>query len=202
VLTTPTLLSISSNISVAAASTFIVRLFGDNTRQGIIEYRIFKDIQDTTRYYAVRPIRNTVLTNDLLPGDAWIYVDKVSNLQIPDPVSNTAGVVVINGERIVYGVIDRGANRLGNLRRGTAGTGVAAIHQSGTLVVDSGNSLEITTIKDQIVTATTATYITNNAGDNIFVAAGQSIKQGQMEVNLNESLETSNTQAAQFIRQP
>jgi len=200
ILTTPTVLTLSASLNINANSTIVVRIFAQNTRQRTLEYRIFKDIQDITRYYAVWPSRTTKLTRDLKPIDHWIYCESVANLQSPDPNTNTAGVVVIDGERIVYTVIDTINNRLGGLRRGTAGTG-AALHQAGSLVIDSGSTLEIPNSRDVVVTATTPTYLVNGYNVNILINAGEKFLQGKFFTNIGETLQTSNTQAANFIRE-
>ena len=189
-------------MNVSSNSTITVRIFGDNKRETAIEYRIFKNIQDSVRYYAVRQSKTTFLARDLNLPDIWIYCNSVSNLQIPDPTTNNAGVVLINGERIIYGVVDLINNRLGNIRRATAGTGAATVHQAGTLVVDTSTSLEIPNSQDTLITANTATYITNNAGASILIKPNQTFLQGKLFMNIGESIETSTSQAAQFIREP
>jgi hypothetical protein len=45
------------------------------------------------------------------------------------------------------------------------------------------------------------TYITNGIGTSILVNSGQTIKQGKLFTNIGESLQTSNTQQAKFIRE-
>jgi len=57
-------------------------------------------------------------------------------LPVPGVATATPGVVFIGAERIVYWTIDYTANTLGQLRRGTNGTGAKSIYGAGTIVVD------------------------------------------------------------------
>jgi len=64
-------------------------------------------------------------------------------LPAPDPDSNIPGIVFINKERITYFARDLGENSLGQIMRGTLGTGAVDTHPSGTAVVDAGGSQTI-----------------------------------------------------------
>ena len=253
ILVNPTTIQLSASLNVSAADVFCVRIWNNVIREEVIEYRIFKDLQNNTRYYAVRPSKSTFLATDLNLADEWIYCETVANLSSPDPIHNLAGVVFINGERIIYGIKDVVNNRLGQLRRGTAGTGAPQVHSSGTQIIDGSSSLEIPNSRDVLITipdytnvksfsqVTTyprnsvvsyngviyqataqtvgniptnaaywtavnnfnqgPTYITNNAGKNILLNPGQSFYQGVSFTNPGESLQTSQTSYAQFIRE-
>ena len=195
ILTTPTTLTLSGNLQINPNSTIIVRIFGQNIREIAIEYRIFKDIQDVTRYYAIRPSRSTTLVRDLNPIDHWIYCESVANLQSPDPNTNTPGIVIIDGERIVYSVVDVINNRLGGLRRGTAGTG-AAIHQSGTRIVDSSSTLEIPNSRDILVTVPDYTNVQNYSNSKIYIRNSVVSYNGKLYQSINQTvgnLPTDNT---------
>jgi hypothetical protein len=48
-------------------------------------------------------------------------------------------VIFIDGERITYWTIDLVTNTLGQIRRGTQGTGMPIVHPAGTLVVDASD---------------------------------------------------------------
>jgi hypothetical protein len=206
-LETPTTVRLSSGLQLASNSTIVVRIFGTQKRQLAAEFRIFKDLQDTFRYYALNNSKTTKLVQDLLPSDQWVYVEDVTVLQNPDPTNNLAGVVFINGERIVYGFKDLINNRLGNIRRGTAGTGLADVHQSGTQVYDSGFYREIPNSRDQLITTDKDTLITNglpvgSGGSTKIVAAGSIIRQGQLFVDIGDSIMDSTNAKAEFIREP
>ena len=67
-------------------------------------------------------------------------VEDASLLPTPDVASNTPGVVFIDKERIEY--FTKSSNTLGQLRRGTLGTGIKE-HGSGTEVVDASGTQTI-----------------------------------------------------------
>jgi len=198
ILATPTTLLISNTISLSANSIITVRIFGQPVREYPVQFRIFKDMRDNTRYYGVH--RNqTVLAANVSPTDDWIYVEDASVLQSPQLNTNNAGIVFINGERVAYGVIDLANNRLGQLRRGVSGTGTPALQQSGTLVSDGSSSLEIPGSRETYTITPVATYISNGT-NNVYVAANTAIRKGTLFTTLGQSLQTSNTNYAQFIR--
>jgi len=159
ILGTPTTILLNSLLNVSATSVITVRIFGTPVREHTVEFRIFKDMRDNTRYYALRSIQ-TSLTANLAPSDQWIYVGDASVLQSPQLNTNNAGIIFINGERIAYGVVDSINNRLGQLRRGISGTGTPTLHQKGTLVSDNGSTLEIPNSRDTYNTVSANTYIT------------------------------------------
>jgi hypothetical protein len=200
VLTTPTRIQLDNNLNIAPTGTIVVRIFGSDTRHVTIEYRTFKDLNDNTRYYAITAQHTTKLAADLAYDDDMIYVDNAALLQTPDPTTNTAGVVFIDGERITYGYIDIVNDALGNIRRGTAGTGVRDLYTVGTTVTDASSSQEIPNSQDTFSVTPIDTYITNGYNTQILVPAGSTIKQGKLFTNIGESLQSSNTQQAIFIR--
>ena len=200
IMDTPTQIRFDTALQIAPTGVIVIRIFGSDTRQSTIEYRTFKDLNDTVRYYTVSANHTTTLFSDLNYDDEVIYVTDAAKLQSPDPVTNQAGVVFINGERITYGYIDLVNDALGNIRRGTAGTGTPQIHSAGTRVVDAGINLEIPNSRDTLYTTPINTIITNGSGAQIQVNAGGTIKQGKLFTAIGESLQTSLTQQATFIR--
>jgi hypothetical protein len=200
VLTNSTRIQLDNNLNIAPTGTIVIRIFGSDTRHTTIEYRTFKDLNDNTRYYAIVPQHTTKLAADLAYDDDMIYVDNAALLQTPDPTTNTAGVIFIDGERITYGYIDIVNDALGNIRRGTGGTGVRDLYTVGTIVVDSSSSQEIPNSQDTFTVTPIDTYITNAYNTQILVPAGSIIKQGKLFTNIGESLQSSNTQQAIFIR--
>ena len=200
---TPTRLRITSDpsVGITSNSTIVVRVFGYPQRQNAVEFRIFKDINNTTRYYAVKASKTTRLAQDLLITDEWVYCQDVSNLQNPDPANNQAGIVMINGERITYGFRDVINNRLGNLIRSTAGTGAPDVHRINTVVTDMSSASEIPSSRDQYTVSTIDTVVTNSYNATIPVYTGDKIRQGTFFVNRGERLQDSQTAAAQFIRE-
>jgi hypothetical protein len=200
---TPTRLQITTDPSVGirSNSTIVVRVFGYPERQNPIEFRIFKDINNLTKYYAVKATKTTKLAQDLQIGDSWIYCQDVSNLQNPDPANNQAGIVMINGERITYGFRDTVNNRLGKLIRSTAGTGAPDVHRINTVVTDMSGLSEIPNSRDQYITSSIDTSVTNGYNTTLPVYTGDVIRQGKLFVNPGERLQDSQTTAAKFIRE-
>jgi hypothetical protein len=89
--------------------------------------------------FARKETGNTSALVSVVKAPGQIAVADTSGLPTPNPSLLSPGVVYINGERIVYYGIDRGNNLLTNLRRGTNGTGVAAVHVVGSRVVDASD---------------------------------------------------------------
>jgi hypothetical protein len=169
VLTTPTRVQLDNNLNIAPTGTIVVRIFGSDTRHVAIEYRTFKDLNDNTRYYAITPQHTTKLAVDLAYNDDMIYVDNAALLQTPDPTTNTVGVVFIDGERITYGYIDIVNDALGNIRRGTGGTGVRALYTVGTTVTNASSSQEIPNSQDTFVTIPDYTNVMTFASDKTYI---------------------------------
>jgi hypothetical protein len=105
-----------------------------------ITFRMFKNLIDQYSYYRMSSTNTTTLSQPLLIGDTEISVISAAVLDLPSPKSATPGVIFIKGERITYFERDTVNNKLRRIRRGTAGTGAAAVYASGTVVVGSGAS--------------------------------------------------------------
>ena len=99
-------------------------------------WRVFKDMLNRTVYKRLGDNNKYRLVQDLKPFDKEIIVDNPDSMFVPDKTTNTPGVIFINGERIEYMVKD--SNSLTQLRRGTFGTGVKDIHQTGDEIFDQG----------------------------------------------------------------
>jgi hypothetical protein len=91
-----------------------------------------------------------------------IAVEDVSVLTPPDPKFNRPGVVLIDGERIEFFVIE--GNVLSQLRRSTLGTGPRDIHYAGTYVTDQGSNQTIPFDVTVQRYTTAITTITNEQG--------------------------------------
>jgi hypothetical protein len=124
--------------------TFIT--FSNNVLSSGIAYMQFKDMLNRTHFKRLSANKQTKLTQDLRFNDTTITVADASNFDIPNPARNKPGVVEIRGERIEYFSIN--GNVLGQLRRGTLGTGTPAIHLTGEYVQDIGASETIPYVED------------------------------------------------------
>lgn len=128
---------------IVDSDIIVFRVFGNANRNRVSQFRIFKDLTDNTTYQVVSSRHTTYLTQDLYQRDQWIYVADIDKLYDSDPTNNQPGVIFIGGERITYGIKDLANSRLGNIRRGTAGTGAAEKHKCFTVVTDANPVLDI-----------------------------------------------------------
>ena len=142
--------SIQLVVPPSVNDVFTVITFGSNIILGHgISYMQFKDMLNRTHFKRLNADKQTFLTADVLATATTISVVNASLFDLPSPSSNKPGVIEINGERIEFFTIS--GNVLGQLRRGTLGTGVPAKHLKGTIVQEIGAS-ETIPIGDQTVT--------------------------------------------------
>lgn len=111
---------------------------GSPVRPGL-SYMQFKDMLNRTVYKRLSALKQDELAQDLHYYDSTIVVKDAGNFDKPNPNLNKPGVVEINGERIEYFTI-KNNTVLGQLRRGTLGTGVPKVHGAGSKVQDIGPS--------------------------------------------------------------
>ncbi len=127
--------------------------FGGNVFSSGISYMQFKDMLNRTSYTRLSLNKQTKLSADLRATDKIITVEDASNFDIPNPSLNKPGIIEIRGERIEYFTLE--GNVLGQLRRGTLGTGVPTLHKLGSIVQDIGTSETIfyndTVLTQQII---------------------------------------------------
>ena len=97
-------------------------------------FRIFKDMLENVKFYAIPDSGTTVLTANLDITDNEIAVSTTAGFVDPSPELAQLGVVFVGPERIEYRDIDRANNRLTGLVRGTHGTPVVNQHAIGTRV--------------------------------------------------------------------
>jgi hypothetical protein len=114
------------------------------------------------------------LLEDLNILDTEIIVENSNNLADPNPELAIPGVIFINGERIVY--YTKNGNVLGQLRRGTNGTGASIVHAVGSRVVDAS-------ARTHIPSAENVTWYNT----------------GTLTASDGRGLQVSNTQQAKFI---
>ena len=104
-------------------------------------FQIFKDMNDTVSYNRLSSDESTVLAQNLSLTDTEIFVEDASNLAEPNPELGIPGVVFVNAERITY--YTKTGNTLGQIRRGTNGTGALTVHEVGSLVIDTSDKTSI-----------------------------------------------------------
>jgi len=133
--------TISGNTITVVSQTLIqtdridVMYFAGDSNVGATGFRIFKDMLNRTFYKRISSTATTQLDQDLFESDKTITV--ADGTVLPTPNSNTPAVIFIDKERIEYFTKD--GDTLGQLRRGTLGTGIK-VHRGGTNVVDASST--------------------------------------------------------------
>ena len=129
-----------SGKTITSSDRLDVMYFALESATGATGFRIFKDMMNRTFYKRISKTSTTKLTLDMTAGTPTITVEDASVLPTPNASSNTPGVIFIDKERIEY--FTKSGNTLGQLRRGTLGTGIKG-HGSGTEVVDASGTQTI-----------------------------------------------------------
>ena len=129
-----------SGKTITSSDRLDVMYFAIESATGATGFRIFKDMMNRTFYKRISKTSTTKLTLDMTAGTQTITVEDASVLPTPNASSNTPGVIFIDKERIEY--FTKSGNTLGQLRRGTLGTGIKG-HGSGTEVVDASGTQTI-----------------------------------------------------------
>ena len=126
--------------TIVSTDRLDVMYFALESATGATGFRIFKDMMNRTFYKRISKTATTKLTINMTAGAQTITVEDASVLPTPDVSSNTPGVIFLDKERIEY--FTKSSNTLGQLRRGTLGTGIKE-HGSGTEVVDASGTQTI-----------------------------------------------------------
>jgi len=129
---------------VPPTTTLVVTSFTQTTVNRGMAFRIFQDMRGAQAIYRITPETTTTLAQPLSATDDIIYVTDASRLGDPEVDVNIWGVIMINGERIMYRQRNTVNNTVSSLLRGTAGT-AADNHDAGAEVTDMsrGNLLPI-----------------------------------------------------------
>jgi hypothetical protein len=132
----PDLVTITLANSLITSDILDVVIFGSSSVTQGYGFMQFKDMLNRTHYKRLNKAKSTRLGQALAQKDQTIIVKDGSVLSTPNPSLNLPGVIEINGERIEY--FTKSGNVLGQLRRGTLGTGCPDLHAQETLVQDIG----------------------------------------------------------------
>jgi hypothetical protein len=122
---------------IGVTDVVVAELFTDSIVPEALEFRIFQDMRGVQATYRMTPSTTTTLAQPLLTGQDTIYVTDAAALTEPNLAINVWGVITINGERIMYRVLNAANNTVSSLLRGTAGT-AAADHDTGSTVYNTG----------------------------------------------------------------
>jgi hypothetical protein len=126
--------------TITASDRLDVMYFALESAVSATGFRIFKDMLNRTFYKRISKNSTTELVDDLIDTINTIQVKDGTALPEPDASNNMPGVIFIDKERIEY--FTKNGNTLGQLRRGTLGTGIKD-HSDGTLVVDASGTQTI-----------------------------------------------------------
>jgi hypothetical protein len=143
--------SITLAILPAYNETYTLLTFSSDVLGTNIAYMQFKDMLNRIHYKRLSAAKQTRLTLDLTQTATTITVDDATTFDLPNRLANKPGVIEIRGERIEYYTLT--GNVLGQIRRGTLGTGVPLIHKAGSYVQDIGASETIPYIDVSITEA-------------------------------------------------
>ena len=139
---------------ISVADTMVITMFTDSIAPDSLAFRIFQDMRGVQATYRITENTTTQLSQVLLPTDDIIRLRSASGLAVPEISNNIWGVIMINGERILYRHIDFDNNTVSSLLRGTAGTAIDQ-HAAGSLVYNlSRSNLAPVEYQDQLVTST------------------------------------------------
>jgi hypothetical protein len=186
--------------TITASDRVDVMYFALESAVGATGFRIFKDMLNRTFYKRISKTATTKLAAGMPAGTQTITVEDGSVLGTPDIASNTPGVIFVDKERIEY--FTKSGNTLGQLRRGTLGTGIKE-HGSGTEVVDASGTQTIP-YADTVYTNTftgdgsTATFALSqtpsNAGElDIFIGGQRLLLTSEDGSTINYSVDGSTT---------
>jgi len=131
--------------SNVTSDVFDIVAFGTNVFALPSAYEVSKDMLNKNHYTRYAITDSLVLDKDLNYYDTTITLKDASTLFNPQSTINSAGIVEINGEKIEY--MTKQGNVLGQLRRGSQGTGINNVTVKGSFVVDLSKN-EIIPYKD------------------------------------------------------
>lgn len=173
-----------------------VMLFSDNVVRSAFGFMQFKDMLNRVHYKRLRADKASTLAANLIQSDIEITVVDGSVFTTPNPTLNLPGIIEINGERIEY--FTKVGNVLGQLRRGTLGTGTPAVHLAGETVQDIGPTETIPytdkTIVDTIIsdgvttTVGNLTYTPTDVSEVDVFVNGYKLKKGTWDPITNQLL--------------
>ncbi len=119
-------------------TTDIIKIiqFGTVIWQPPRAFEIYKDMLNNNIYKRHSRKNTVTLTRNLTYYDSSIEVSDATDLSEPIINKNVPGVIIINNERIEY--FEKIGNVLTQLRRGSLGTAIKELHETGSYVIDAG----------------------------------------------------------------
>ena len=184
--------------TITTSDRLDVMYFAMESAVGATGYRIFKDMLNRTFYKRISKTNTTTIAETLIPEAKTIEVADGSVLPTPSISNNAPGVIFVDKERIEY--FTKSGTTLGQLRRGTLGTGIKE-HSSGTEVVDASGTQTIpyadTVYTDthtgdgSSITFTTTQTVTSASQLDIFIGGQRLLLTSEDGSTINYSVDGS-----------
>jgi hypothetical protein len=128
---------ILSSGAIGSTQIMAVTQFTNSVTPEELDFRIFQDMRGVQAVYRITRTTTTELAAAVSAAADSIQVVDAAALSEPNLELGIFGVVIIDGERIMYRTRDLAAKTISSLLRGTAGT-AAADHAVGASVTDLG----------------------------------------------------------------
>lgn len=164
-----------------------------------IGYRVVENTTNSHEYYRIASANTAVLSSNLNITDTTIHLADSSVLPAPGTNDAIPGVVIINGEKIIYWAKDDTTNTLSRIRRAVDGTSSQTVHIAGSLVVDASvqQAIPVTGAGTRALLANTVITVTGNVAMNLTVNGnitaniGDFITQGSANTRVLQSVVSS-----------
>ena len=178
--TIPNVVITGANVSSARAAVRLAPYPIGGVQIATFDYHSFKDLNDNYSYYRAPRSAETTLTSNLAITDTVIHVNNASILPVPARVSNTPGLIYINGERILYWTLDTVNNTISNIRRGISGTGTPTIQAINSIVTDGGMGQQIPYSSHYLYTSNTNVTVQTTATFDYVIKANTPYMRSQL----------------------
>jgi hypothetical protein len=131
-------IKLSDKFNISDTDRIVITSISEISSVDPIAYRLFKDMTNGVQFKRISKKNTTYLTQALEMNDREIFVNDASIFGEVIPNSPKPGVIFIAGERIEFKSVS--GNTLGNITRGTSGTGVAETYPVGSKVLNVAQS--------------------------------------------------------------
>jgi len=152
---------IKINTTIQANDVIDVIHFTAPKYVGKFGFRQFKDMLNRVSYLRMGNDQKYFLSQTLHYYSQEIFLNSTQGLYEPNTALGRPGVLFINGERIEYFRLY--SNRVGQLRRGTLGTGISTVHEIGTEVFDQ-SAFQVAPYRDETVSEV---FVSDGSTENL-----------------------------------
>jgi len=129
---------LSDKFNISDSDRIVVTSISDVTSKDPIAYRLFKDMTNVVQFKRISKKNTTSLNQSLKITDREIHVEDASIFGDIASGGKKSGVIFIGGERIEFKSVS--GNVLGDITRGTSGTGPANQYPVGSKVFNVAQS--------------------------------------------------------------